>query len=162
MRLLPVPKAAAITRTYRVGEQAEILARRWAQALPAAQVTAADGAIRVEGLLEDHELIEARFRAAPTRRTTTTAGKEVYQFAAENAALDQVVEQLATRLNLDVRWNREAIDQAGTAVDQLVTVRVKDVALDELLAAVFKGTGLTCKRDGRTVTISAAAKGDTP
>jgi hypothetical protein len=155
-RLASLQSSPTIARSYRVPGDAKSISARWAKDLPEARVTAAPGGIRVEGRLEDHELVEARFRSAPSRRTKLKPGREVYQFAVENAALDRVVAQLAERLQLEVKWDRSAIDAEGTPLDQLITVSVKDVTLDELLTAIFRGTRLTFKRKDKNVTITPA------
>jgi hypothetical protein len=63
---------------------------------------------------------------------------------------------LAGRLGLEFTWDRAAIDQAGVLVDQLISVKVKDASLDELLSAVFTGTGLSYERRESTVRIVLA------
>ncbi len=153
VRLVPIPKRVTIARNYRAPQRADVLARRWSRALPAARVTAGDNQVHLEGLLEDHEFVERHLDGAPTRRTKVSVGKQVYQFSAENAALERVVEQVAARLQLDVQWDRAEIKRAGISVDQLITVAVKDATLDDLLRAVFKDTGLSFRRNDRTVSI---------
>jgi hypothetical protein len=153
VELIAVPEKVALTRTYQAPRDAAAVARRWAKAVPQASVTVEKNTIRLEGLLEDHELIESRLRGTPTQRTTVTPLKEVYQLSVENAALSRVVEQVAQRLNLQFRWDRDAIDAAGISVDQLVSVKVQDASLDELVRAVLAGTGLAFARHDRVVRI---------
>jgi hypothetical protein len=153
VKLVEVPGRVSLARTYLAGGDAADVAERWARALPGAKVDVAGGRIRLDALLEDHELVENRFRGTPTRRTTVAAGRAEYQFSVENAALDKVVAQLANQLDLDFRWDKAAIMKAGIAVDQLISVKVADAGLDELLAAVFAGTGLSIRRDGRSIVI---------
>jgi hypothetical protein len=156
VRLVPAPERATITRTYPAGRRATALAKRWARALPDARLLVEKDKIRVEGRLEDHETVEQRFQGSPTRRTKVVLGEEVYQLSVENGALDEVVEQVAARLKLDVRWDLAAIDAAGISVEQLISVRVKDVALDTLLRAVLDDTKLTFDRQGQTISIRPA------
>jgi len=159
--LAPAPEKVVLSRTYQAGRDARAVVKRWSQAVRGARVKLEDQKIRVEGLLEDHEQIEERLRGKPTQRTVVTAGKEVYQLSLENAALSQVVEQLAQRLQLDFQWDLPAIEAAGISVDQLISVKVKDASLDELLQAISKGTGLSFRRKDRTVSIRPA-KPDAP
>ncbi len=156
VELVPAPANVTLSRTYRAGRDAKAVAKRWAKAVPGARVVVEGNTIRLTGLLEDHELVEHQLRATPTQRTTVTAGKEVYQLSVENSALTSVVEQLAERLRLELQWDRPAIDAAGISVDQLITVKVKDASLDELLRAVLAGTGLTFRRLDRAVSIYPA------
>jgi len=64
-----------------------------------------------------------------------------------------VVAQLARRLSFEVEWDRAAIDGAGIAVKQLISVKVTNASLDELLEAVFAGTELSFRRTDRAVVI---------
>ena len=157
-QLVAAPATVAITRNYRAGADAAAVARRWAKALPDARVVVDKNRIRIEGLVEDHEAAQQRLRGKPMDQTTVTAGKEVYQLSVENAALDQVVGQVAERLNLEFDWDRAAIDAAGIATDQLITVKVQDASLDELVRAVLVGTGLAFRRDDRKVSLYPAQR----
>ncbi len=154
--LVHVPAKVVLSRTYQAPRQAAELAKRWAEALPAARVTAEEDKVRLDGLLEDHEFVEHRLRGNPTHRTTVAPGTEVYQLSIENAALDKALEQLGQRLGLQLKWDRAAIDAASIAVDQLISVKVKDANLDELLRAILKDTGLTFRRNERAISIYPA------
>jgi hypothetical protein len=156
VELIPVPAKVALSRTYQAGKQAASIAKRWVKVVPTAQVTAEGTTIRIVGTLEDHELVERSLRGTPTQRTTVTAGKEVYQLSIENAALAKVIDQLAERLNLEFTWDRPALERANISSDQLVSVMVQNASLDDLLRAVFKGTGLTFRRKDSAVSIFPA------
>jgi hypothetical protein len=153
VELVDMPARPVLARSYLGGRDAAALAARWAGALPDAKIDVADTRIRVVAPLEDHEVIEGRLRATPARRTIVTAGKPVYQLSVESAALDQVVAQLSKQLGVQFRWDEAAIAEKRIAVNQLVSVKVSGVDLDELLAAVFAGTGLAARRDGRDIVI---------
>ncbi|MGD9722365.1 MAG: STN domain-containing protein [Pirellulales bacterium] len=156
VQLVPIPKRVSIARNYRLPKQAATSVRQWAQAVPQARLTVAGGELRVDGSLEDHEFVEHKLRGSPTKRTVTTPGKELYQLSVENAALRQVMDQLAERLKLDVQWDQAAIEAAGVAQDQLISVSVKDATLDALLDAVFAGTRLEYRRQDRAVQVRPA------
>lgn len=157
-QLVAAPATVSLSRSYQAGKDATAVARRWAKALPDARVVVDMNRIRVEGRVEDHEAAQQRLRGKPTDQITVTAGKEVYQLSVENAALEQVVQQIAERLNLEFAWDRAAIDAAGIAIGQLVTVKVKDASMDELLSAVLAGTGLAFRRDDRNVALYPAGR----
>ena len=115
--------------------------------MPAARVTVECAKIKVEGLLEDHERIEQRLGGTPTQRTVVNAGKEVYQLKVENAVLSEIIGQLSVRLGLEFKWDCAVIDQRGISVDQLITVKVQDASLDELLARASQyGPGVSSRR----------------
>ncbi len=115
VELVDMPARALLARSYLGGPSAAAVARRWQQALPEAKVTLQGNQIVVAGRVEDHDEIERRLRGTATRKTTVTAGREVYQLSVENAALDQLVEQLTQRLNLTFQWDRAATGAAGIA-----------------------------------------------
>ena len=49
-----------------------------------------------------------------------------------------------------------AIDRAGLSMETFVGVKAENVTLDELLQRVVAGTGLSCRREGRTVIVAPA------
>jgi hypothetical protein len=156
VELLPAPAKVVLSRTYLAGRETDELAKRWAEALPQAKIAVEGNKIRLDGLLEDHEFVEHRLRGTPTVRTKVTPGKEVYQLSIDNAPLDQVVQQLGQRLNLEFQWDRAAIDAAGISVAQVVSIKVTNASLDDLVRAVFDGTGLAFRRDDERVSIFPA------
>jgi hypothetical protein len=151
--LIPIDKDAAVTRTYAAGRDAAKVAKAWARAIPGVQITVDKGKIRLRGRVEDHELVEQRLRGKSLERPSVTAGPEVYQLSVESAALSKVIDQLTGRLNLQIQWDRAAIDAAGISVDQLISVKVKDASLDDLVRAVLAGTGLGFRRNGQEISI---------
>ena len=116
--------------------------------------------MRVEALVEDHELLERRSRGKASKGAPIAAGKQIHQLSIENAALDKVVQQLGQRLNLQFRWDRAAINAAGIPLDQLISVKVQGADQDELLRAVFSGTGLTFRHEDRAISIYPARAAD--
>src|SRR5262249_28482908 len=105
VQIVPAPKKVSLVRTYQAGKQAKAVAKRWATALPKAQVTVEGESVRVAGTAEDHHFVEHRLRGAPTRKTTITQGQEVYQLKVNEAALSQIAAQLAERLHLQFEWD---------------------------------------------------------
>ena len=124
--------------------------------IPDARITVEKGRIQVIGRVEDQEWIETQLRGKPLDRPVVTAGPEVYKLSVEKAALDSVLNQLANRLELQLDWDRPTIDRARISTEQLITVQVSDVSLDELLKAVLAGTGLNFRRAGQKIAIFPA------
>jgi hypothetical protein len=157
VELVAAPSDVRVVRNYAAGRDAKAIVKRWAQDLRDADIKLAGDKICVTARVEDHELIERRLRGKPLTPTAVTLGPECYQLSIEKAVLLKVVEELAGRLNLTIRWDRAAIETAGLSAEQLVTVQVQDADLDELLGAVLTGTGLTFQRQDRAVTIRPLA-----
>ena len=63
---------------------------------------------------------------------------------------------MASRLSLNVQWDRATIERAGISINQLITVKIKDASLDDLLRAVLKDTKLDFRRDEKSVSIYPA------
>lgn len=160
LELIPVPKDVLVTRSYAAGRDASAVAKRWAKAVPDARVSLDGNKIKVEALVEDHEVIERRLRGTSLDRPTVTAGPEVYSVTIKEQPLKGVVYSLAQQLNLDIKWDPATIEAAGISIDAPISVSVKDASLDTLLSAVFANTGLKYKRDDRQVEIFPAEKRD--
>lgn len=157
VEIIKLPGQIAVTRNFAAKGDAAKLARTWSRSLPDARITFEKGRIQVIGRVEDQEWIETQLRGKPLDRPVVTAGPEVYKLSVEKAALDSVLNQLANRLELQLDWDRPAIDRARISTEQLITVQVSDVSLDELLRAVLAGTGLNFRRTGQKIAIFPAA-----
>ena len=70
--------------------------------------------------------------------------------------LGRVLDQLAARLELELRIDREALQQAGISLDAPVSFSVKNATIDELLEAVLAPAGCTFRREGKVVEIRPA------
>ena len=68
--------------------------------------------------------------------------------------LGAVLNQLAKRLGLDLRIDREAIGKSGVSLDQRVSVKVENATIDKLFDELLAGTGLTYNRNRRVVEIT--------
>lgn len=156
VRLAPIPERVEITRTYPAGGRATELAQRWTGQMPDAIVQAQGDNVQVTARAEDHELIELVRQGLPAKRERVTAGKDVYKLAVENVPLKPLLANLEQRLSLKVEWDEPAIQKAGIKLDQLVTIDVKDVSLDDLLRAILTPKGLTFTRSDKTIEIRPA------
>ena len=67
--------------------------------------------------------------------------------------LGPVLKQLADRLGFQLQMDEKAIAAAGVSLDQLVSVRVENATVDEVLRRLLSSTGLTFHRHGRVVEI---------
>lgn len=157
VRLVPLPEHVEISRSYPGHGQAAALAQKWSKQVPASRVSADGDRVTVVGLVEDHDLLEEAQRSGSARRTTVKQGKQVFKLSVEKAPVRQVLRQLEQKLSLEFHWDEAALQQAGRSLDALVTFKVENASLDELLAAVLEPAGLTFSRQERRVQISPAA-----
>jgi hypothetical protein len=157
VRLVPLPEHAEITRSYPARGQAAALAQKWRGQLPAARIKADGDRVLVVARIEDHELLEQAQRSGSAKRTTVKPGKQVYQLAVEKVPVRQLLSELGRKMNLEFEVDEATIRQAGRSLDSLVSFKVQDASLDELLAAALAPAGLAYTRQDRKVKISPAA-----
>ena len=156
VELVPLPDKAILSRTYEVPRDAAAVARRWAKEVPGAashRREKQDSPRRSVGGSRAGRTASARHSLAALDGHGRERGLSI---VGRKCRISQVVDQLASRLNLKFDWNRAAIDAAGISVDQLVSVKVQNASLDELLRAVLADTGLSFKRADRAISIYPA------
>jgi hypothetical protein len=153
--LVALPEKVAASRTYPAGADGRETVQVWARQFPQADVRLAGDHIVVRGHVEDLEAIVAGATARGTKTKTTSPGKQVYKLTTEKP-LAVLLDELGKRLDLDFQLDRAAIAAAGIATDQIVSVKVEDVSLDELINAVLGPAKLAGQRRGRTVSVAPA------
>jgi len=89
------------------------------------------------------------------------AGVDPELIRIDRMAIDQVpvgvvLRQIAAQTGLQLQVDEAAIDRAGLSMETFVGVKAENVTLDELLQRVVAGTGLSCRREGRTVIVAPA------
>ena len=159
IRLVPLPEEVAIVRSYPAGTSPGKLVGQWAALLPGSQIKLVGEKIFVKGLLEDHERIAAGERP-PRRQTHRPAGRgkgETRVTVREaKGPLGPVLEQLAQRLQLEMKIDREALRRAGISLEQQVSFSVREATYDELFRAVLGPVGCTYRRHGNTIEVMPA------
>ncbi len=158
VELVPMPPSVELARTYPAGRDVEELAQRFRKEFPDARVSVEGNRIRLVALVEDHDAAARLLHPGANPRTTITAGRQTHRLGVEAVPLDRVLSELTRRLNLDIRLDKAAIEAAGISTGQLVTVKVEDADLDQLLTAVLKGTGLTYRREETRIAIVPAER----
>ena len=162
MELVPVPDRVALVRRYPGGRDHEVLAQRWSQLAPESQIKVVGGEIVVRGLVEYHELLGASQQATARRlpKPPSTAKRREVRFTVQNAKgpLDRLVAELAEKLQVEVRIDRDALERAGISPSQTVSFGVKDATVDELFEAVLSPAGCTFRREGKTIVVVPAKR----
>ncbi len=107
-------------------------------------------------MIEDHQRISAPHRPAE-RSTTKPADADLaskrYTLNVAEQPIGPLLEQLAPQLNLEIKIDDKALEQAGVSLDQRVSFSVKNATVDELLRAALKQTRLKFVRRGNIVQI---------
>ena len=154
VRLVPIPPKVTARRTFaalrEVRQQIDLLVERH----PETTVRVEGEEIVADGRIEDLERL-ARSVAGRAERKAPAGGKQLYTLTVD-MALGKLLEQLASRLNVEFQLDRPAIQQAGISLDQIVSVKVEDASLDALVLAVLEPAGLKGVRRGRIVTVTPA------
>ncbi len=151
--IVPIPEIVEIERRYAGGDQPATRAARLAAQVPKARIWVDGDRLVAVGRLEDHEEISQLLSGKQVRTTTVTPGPQRYKFNVAGLPLDEVLTQLGTMLKLDVKYAQKEIQAANISLNQLITFQIENASLDELLAAVFKNTGLTFERQDKRVTV---------
>ena len=160
--LVPVPDDVAIVRSYPGGRDPQALADRWAALVPPSQVKVVAGEVFVRGLLEDHERIAGSARPPrPTRPTANRSGQashgeKRFTVPQGKGQLGPVLEQLAERLGLTLKIDREALQRADVSLQQPISFSVDNATLEELFEAVLTPAGCTFRLNGNVLEIRPA------
>lgn len=160
VQLVPIPDRVAIVRRYPGGSNPGQLAQRWSQLVPESQIKVVGDDVFVRGLVEDHERLKATPRASarkPSKRPSSV-GKQTVRFTVQNAKgpLDRLVAELAQKLQVEVRIDRDALAEAGISPSQEVSFSVHEATADELFEAVLRPAGCTFHREGKTLVVVPA------
>ena len=150
--LAPLPARVAIVRSYPGGADAQQLAAKWAAAVPQCEVKASGGMVYVRGLVEDQEQIAELSRPAsrsssrppktvtrpPAKVRRAAAGETVFTVPGTKGPLRALLEQLAGKMQLELKIDEEAMQKANISLDQAVSFDgVKNVSFDELWTAIL-------------------------
>lgn len=140
-----------VEKTYGGGTDPQQLASDITANFPDARVEVRGRQLIVQARVEEHEQISGEKRPGQA----TVGGTEVYSLQSPETGVPvgQVIDHLATKLNLQVRWDEPAMAAAGISKDTLVTFNVAQQPVDKLLEAVLAPAGLQHKREGEIVTI---------
>ena len=152
--ITPIPATIGVTRNYSGGTQARTRAKKLEVEFPIAKISLEGEKIVVIGRMEDQEAIAEMLARRKTQSTTVTAGQNVYKLNIEGLPLEKVLSQLSVMLKLELKYDREAIQATGISLNQLITFRVENDSLDDLLTAALKETGLKFERQDKVVTIT--------
>lgn len=127
---------------------------------------AAEGRIELALLPAEAASDEPASSSAPVVSTPRAArnlpeiGKlRIDKISVREKPLETVLEQLAERLYLEVRYDRKTIEAAGISLTQRVSLHVENATLDDLLRELLTPTGLTYVRRQRTIEVMPATSG---
>jgi hypothetical protein len=152
VRLVPIAGPVVLERAYPGGKQPDVLAAKWRELAPEAQIEVARGKVVVRGRLEDHELLTQTKRP----KSAPTGGAEVYTLRVQAQPLSAILDKLREQLTQELLVDEAALEKANLSLDVRVSFSVERATFDELLAAALKPARLTFRRDGSAYKIVPA------
>lgn len=156
IKLVPLPKEVALVRSYPGAARPSIVARNFATLAPDAQIKVVGDKVYVKGLVEDHERITSPRRVVTesSAQPAVPVGRiRIERMSVKEKPIGLLLEQLAEKLNLQLRIDHQALQKAGVSLERRVTVQVENVTVDELLQAVIQNSPLRFRRSGNVVEI---------
>lgn len=152
VRLVAMPKDAALERRYSTRGDAARLAEQLQQRYSAATIRSEARHLVVNGRWEVHEAI-GRILSGERVRTTTArppAGAEnVYTLTVENKRVGGLLQALGAKLGKTVTFDV----QVERRLSKEVSFSVKNVDLDELLSAATEQAGLKYELEGDAIRV---------
>ncbi len=159
VRLVPLPAEVALVRSYPGGADPTARAKKYGELAPNAQIKVVGETIYVKGLVEDHGRITSPPRQPVHPRITAADegfARKRFTVNVESQPIGPLLEQLAKKLKLDLRIDREALEQAGVSLDQRVSFSVQGATIDRLLREMLKSCPLKYHRRDRVLEIGPA------
>lgn len=139
IRLTPMPAEAVMERSYAPRGSLNSAEAAVAAAFPGVAVKKAAARLAVTGTYEEHEAIDRLLRGEPVRRVETTPGSKRFDLRVENQPIGAIIKAVADREKLLLRVE----PPLQAKLQQLISLDVKQLTLDELLDSALKSTGIT-------------------
>lgn len=163
VRLAPIDRPVHLVRDYPDTPRIRTLVENPAGILKQLEFKPARGRMFARGSLAAHEhlatLLSGRTprRSPAARQTIKKSELRVEKLTIPKLPVGPLLEQLAKRLNRTLRFDHDAIRQAGISLNQLVELELTNATVDEVFEATVAGTGLVIRREGETLVITADA-----
>ncbi len=151
-----LPEEGAVLKRYPAGPRAQEKLAQWKKLCPRAQIRLEGSHLIVRATVEEHRLLVQGGRKPRVRRRP---GQKVYTLRVHNQPLEQVIPQLAQRLQLQLHWNPVALRRAGVPLGELVTLHVQQATREELFAALLAPWGLEFEIQGNQLVVRAGKRG---
>lgn len=123
--------------------------------IPAAEWEVRGRWLLVRGGWNEHKTL-LELAQAPRRKTTPpekSVGERRYTIRAAKGRFESVMRQLASALDLEIRFDEEALYRAGISPDTFVSFSVENATREELLRAATEAAGCTFRIEGNVLFI---------
>ena len=150
VRLVPMPDHVSLVREYRVGDQANKIARQFQRRFPQADIHSEANKLVVQGQWDDHQEIRRVLQGKPRRKPPSSSIEQTrFTLSVKQKLAAQVLAQLAETLDLELI----VADQFKEILAQHISFYVDMVTRDELLRAVLEPVGLSFHINDRKLEI---------
>lgn len=153
IQLTPLPTNRVFERSYTVTSQHASELEQLARRFPQASLTREPGKVLVAGTLEVHEavreLLTPKRPVPPPRTKPTGKADSTWTLKVENKPIGAVAKTIATRLQCQLEYD----PQLRSKLEQLVSLDLKNVTLEELLHAALSRAGLTYQLEEKVLRI---------
>ena len=156
IEIIPILQPPTIRCAYEIPPNRRSAVDQFRQTLPTATVTVDERTVTLDGRWEDHQQLQSLLTASPPpprRPRRKLDHRQVFTLEVRDQPVGPLVEHLATKLKLQLDWDRAAIQAAEIRLTAPVSFSVEAVNLDELLEAVLQPVGLRFQREGTRVRI---------
>lgn len=148
LHLKGIPRALAVERVYTTRVDVNRIIPVLRKDYPGAFIRGAGNELRVRSTIEDQWAIEA-YLSPPQRSRRSANGQPLYTLTVKEQPLGKLVEQISSRLALQVEYGQGA----NKMKDQRVSFSVTNVTAEELFQAVVGPADLSATLDGDVVQI---------
>ncbi len=139
IRLVPIPQELTFEKTYTPRGDSDRAAIDLSRVVPEAKIVVERGVLRVIASAADHERIDKLLRGESVTTTKVTPGTKRYTLTAQNKPAGAVMKTIAAQLGKELKCDAEVAQKLQTEV----SLAVREVPLDELLAKTLSPLGLT-------------------
>lgn len=156
IEIIPILQPPTIRRAYEIPPSRWSVVDELRQTVPTATVTIDERTVTLDGRWETHQQLQSLLAAAsppPRRPRRKLDHRQVFTLEVRDQPVGPLVEHLATKLKLQLDWDRAAIQAAEIRLTAPVSFSVEAANLDELLGAVLEPVGLRFQREGTRVRI---------
>lgn len=153
IRLVPLPETPLLEKQYVANGEPARIASELARNFPDAKIQRNGNKLLITGIAEDHDSIRRLLQGEKIRRPT--GPPEVrYRLEVKNQPLGAVLRKIEMQAKLQMSTD----EFAQVKLRDLVSFKVENATLEQLLQAALQGTGLTFQLNGNQLRITKSEK----
>lgn len=155
VRVVALPEAPRVERTYEVGTKAEQLAKSLPQDVPEAGIAVKGTKLIVSGRSEEHDQIDAILHPnrAVARKPNAAPPQVLFTFEVKNVRLIDFMQNFEKQSDFRFDYDPDELEQAGVKLTREVTLKMQRAKPAELMRVLFADSGIDFEIDGTTVKV---------